>query len=145
MKHIVVVGCGQWGKNLVRNFAELGALRFICDVDASKLAALRERFPNVQQTTTYAGVLKTDHVTGVVIATSASSHYALAKEALLAGKDVFVEKPLAMKVSEGRDLVELADKHSRILMVGHVLRYHPAVVKLKALIDEGKLGKLYYL
>ncbi|MFQ5992936.1 MAG: Gfo/Idh/MocA family oxidoreductase [Nitrospiraceae bacterium] len=145
MKHIAVVGCGQWGMNLVRNFAELGVFRLACDVDSTKIAALRERLQDVKLTTSFADVVKDRDVGGVVIATPASSHYALAKEALLAGKDVFVEKPLAMKVSEGRDLVELADKKGRILMVGHLLRYHPAVVKLKALIDEGKLGKLYYV
>jgi len=144
-KHIAVVGCGQWGKNLVRNLADLGVLRLACDVDSTRLAALRERIQDVQLTTSFADVVKNDDITGVVIAAPASSHYALAKQALLAGKDVFVEKPLALKVSEGRDLVELADKNSRILMVGHLLRYHPAVVKLKALIDEGKLGKLYYM
>ncbi len=145
MKHIAVVGCGQWGKNLVRNLAELGVLRLACDADSTRLAALRERLQDVKLTTSFAEVVKDDDVAGVVIATPASSHYALAKEALLAGKDVFVEKPLALKVSEGRDLVELAEKKSRILMVGHLLRYHPAVVKLKALIDEGKLGRLYYM
>ena len=145
MKHIAVVGCGQWGKNLVRNLAELSALRLACDVEPTRLASLRERFQDIKLTTSFSEVLKDDGISGIVIATPASSHYALAKEALLAGKDVFVEKPLAMKVSQGKDLVELANKNSRILMVGHLLRYHPAVVKLKALIDEGKLGRLYYM
>ena len=145
MKHIAVVGCGQWGKNLVRNLVELSALRLACDVEPTRLASLRERFQDIKLTTSFSEVLKDDGISGIVIATPASSHYALAKEALLAGKDVFVEKPLAMKVSQGKDLVELANKNSRILMVGHLLRYHPAVVKLKALIDEGKLGKLYYI
>jgi len=145
MKHIAVVGCGQWGKNLVRNFQELGALRVACDVDFRNLSALRDRLQDIKLTASFMEVLKDDDVAGVVIATPAGTHYALAKEALLAGKDVFVEKPLALKVLEGRELVELADKKNRILMVGHLLRYHPAVVKLKRLIDEGKLGKLYYI
>ena len=145
MKHIAVVGCGQWGKNLVRNFGELGVLRVVYDVDSTKLAALPERFQEVKFTTSFGDVVKDGDVAGVVIATPANSHYTLAKEALLAGKDVFVEKPLALKASEGRELVDLANKKNRILMVGHILRYHPAVVKLKALIDEGKLGKLYYI
>ena len=145
MKHVAVVGCGQWGKNLVRNLVDLGVLRAACDIDSTKLTAVRERFQDVKLTTSVADVMRDDEVAGIVIATPASSHHALAKEALLAGKDVFVEKPLAMKISEGRELVELADRNSRILMVGHLLRYHPAVVKLKALIDEGKLGKLCYI
>jgi UDP-2-acetamido-3-amino-2,3-dideoxy-glucuronate N-acetyltransferase len=96
-------------------------------------------------TSSFEDVLKDDNIAGVVLATPAATHHNLAREALLAGKDVFVEKPLALKVSDGRELVELADKRGRILMVGHLLRYHPAVVKLKALIDEGKLGKLNYI
>jgi len=142
---VAVIGCGQWGKNLVRNFAELGALRAVCDTDPKKLATIRERWPEVHATTSYSEILKDEGITGVVIATPAGSHYTLAKEALLAGKDVFVEKPLALKVSEGRELVELAEQRHRILMVGHLLRYHPAVVALKGLIDQGRLGKLYYL
>lgn len=145
MRNIAVLGCGQWGKNLVRNFAELGVLRAMCDSDSAKLAPLRDRFPEVTLSGSFAEVLRDDKVAGVVIATPAGSHYLLAKEALLAGKDVFVEKPLALKVSEGKELVELASKKGRVLMVGHLLRYHPAVVKLKALVDEGKLGKLCYI
>jgi UDP-2-acetamido-3-amino-2,3-dideoxy-glucuronate N-acetyltransferase len=145
MSQIAVVGCGQWGKNLVRNFAELGVLRVVCDVDSTKLPPIRERFPDVTLTTSFAEVLKDDEVVGVAIAAPAGSHATLAKEVLLAGKDVFVEKPLALKASEGQELVDLAEKHGRILMVGHLLRYHPAVLKLKGLIDEGRLGKLHYL
>ena len=145
MRQIAVVGCGQWGKNLVRNLADLGVLRVMCDIDPNQLAPLRERLSGVKLTTSFSEILKDDDVAGIVIATPAGSHYALAKEALLAGKDVLVEKPLALKVAEGRDLVELAEKKRRILMVGHLLRYHPAVSKLKELIDEGKLGKLCYI
>jgi UDP-2-acetamido-3-amino-2,3-dideoxy-glucuronate N-acetyltransferase len=145
VNNIAVIGCGQWGKNLVRNLADLGVLRVMCDVDSNQLAPLRERFSDVKLTTSFSEILKDDDVAGIMIATPAGSHYALAKEALLAGKDVFVEKPLALKVADGRDLVELADKKRRILMVGHLLRYHPAVSKLKELIDEGKLGKLCYI
>jgi len=145
VRNIAVIGCGQWGKNLVRNFAEIGALRSIYDVDSSKLGPLRDRFSGIALASTVSEILKDTKVTGVVIATSAASHYAMAKEALLAGKDVFVEKPLALKVSQGRELVELADWKGQILMVGHLLRYHPAILKLKALIDAGTLGKLYYI
>ena len=142
---VAVIGCGQWGKNLVRNFAQLGALQAVCDTDPSKLAMIREHWPGLRVTTSYLEILNDEGITGVVIATPAGSHYTLAKEALVAGKDVFVEKPLALKVSEAQELVELAEQGERILMVGHLLRYHPAVVALKGLIDEGRLGKLYYL
>jgi len=145
MKHVAVVGCGQWGQNLVRNFAELGALRTVCDTDTTKLAPLRARFPEVNLATSFSEIIKDDALVGVAIATPASSHYALARKALQAGKDVFVEKPLTLKASEGRELVELADRKGRILMVGHLLRYHPAVAKLKTLIDGGRLGRLYYV
>ncbi|MBI4169134.1 MAG: Gfo/Idh/MocA family oxidoreductase [Acidobacteria bacterium] len=145
MSEIAVVGCGYWGKNLVRNFHELGALRAVCDTDPARLGSLRDKFPETRSTTSFAEVLKDDGVAGVAIATPAGSHYALAREALLADKDVLVEKPLALKISEGRGLVELAARRGRILMVGHILRYHPAVTALKALIDEGKLGKILYI
>lgn len=145
MENVAVVGFGEWGKNLVRNFAGLGALRSVCETDPARLAAVRAQFPGVRATASFDEVLEDAEVTGVVIATPAGSHYALAREALLAGKDVFVEKPLALKVSEGRELVELAESQRRILMVGHLLRYHPAVVRLKELVVEGRLGKLYYV
>lgn len=145
MKQVAVVGCGRWGKNLVRNFAELGALRIVCDTDPAKLVSLQERFSTMKVTSSYAEVLRDEKVAGVVIATPAGSHGALAKEALLSGKDVFVEKPLALKVSDAKELIELADKKRCILMVGHILRYHPAVIKLKSLIDKGTFGKLYYI
>ena len=92
MRSIAVIGCGQWGKNLVRNFADLGVLRTICDIDPARLASLGDRFPELILTESLPKLLKDDMVAGVVIATSAGSHHALAKEALLAGKDVFVEK-----------------------------------------------------
>ena len=107
VRHIAVIGCGRWGRNRVRNFAELGALRVACDTDPLRLASAREQLPDIQLTTALAAVLKYHAVTGAVIATPACSHAALAKEALLAGKDVFVEDPLAVKVGEGRELIEL--------------------------------------
>lgn len=107
MRNIAVIGCGRWGRNLVRNFAELGALRVACDTDALRLASVREQLPDIQLTAALADVLKDHAVTGVVIATLACSTAALAKEALLAGKDVFVKDPLALKVVEGREPIEL--------------------------------------
>jgi len=144
-KNIAVVGCGYWGKNLVRNFAELGALHTICDADAGILADLAPRYPEAKTEADFKRVLRDREIQGVVIAAPAVLHHALAKEALLADKDVLVEKPLALVVEEGRQIVDLAAARNRILMVGHLLEYHPAVVRLKELVDEGELGKVQYI
>jgi UDP-2-acetamido-3-amino-2,3-dideoxy-glucuronate N-acetyltransferase len=144
-RNIAVIGCGYWGKNLVRNFAELNALHTVCDANPSVLKDCLSRYPEVNTETEYSRVLKSEAIKGVVIASPAAFHYEMAKKALLAGKDVFVEKPLALKIEEGRELVELAEKDNRVLMVGHLLEYHPAVVKLKELIDKGQLGKIQYI
>lgn len=143
--NVAVVGCGYWGKNLVRNFAQLGALRTMCDADPSALESLKSSFPGVKTETDFAELLRDDCIRGVVIATPAASHYSMARQALLAGKDVFVEKPLALKVQEGEELVDLSEQTGRILMVGHLMEYHPAVLKLKELVDQGELGKIRYI
>ncbi len=144
-KNIAVVGCGYWGKNLVRNFAELDALHTICDSDPQKLEQLQGLYPRIATETSFSEVLKKEEITGVVISSPAALHYSLTREALLADKDVLVEKPLALKIKEGRDLVELADKKKRVLMVGHLLEYHPGITKLKELVDKGELGKINYI
>jgi UDP-2-acetamido-3-amino-2,3-dideoxy-glucuronate N-acetyltransferase len=143
--HIAVIGNGYWGRNLVRNFQELGALGVICDENPNAEAAAREKYPKVLFRRDYADVLADPSIQAVVLATPAAAHYAMARRALLAGKDVFVEKPLALAVAEGAELVELAARTGRILMVGHILQYHPAVRKLKQVIQTGALGKLQYL
>jgi len=144
-KDIAVVGCGYWGKNLVRNFAELGALHTICDADAAAREQLAAQYPEIAVESEYSRVLGNEGIKGVVIATPAVLHYPMAKEALLAGKDVFVEKPLALNVEEGRELVKLAEEKDSILQVGHLLEYHPAVVKLKELVEQGELGRIQYI
>lgn len=155
-KNIAVIGCGYWGKNLVRNFAELGALHTICDTDFGKLEEWRSggvntdtdhghRYGSPKLTTDFEKVLLNDDIKGVVLSTGAESHYLMTKRALLAGKDVFVEKPLALNTAEGRELVQLAEEKNRILMVGHLLEYHPGIIKLKELIDTGQLGKINYI
>ena len=144
-RNIAVIGCGYWGKNLVRNFAELGALHTICDSDLNALEQLASRYPQVNTETEYQSILRDDEIKGVVIATPAVSHYPMAKEALLSGKDVFVEKPLALEIEQGRELVALAEKNNRILLVGHLLEYHPAIARLKELVDKGELGKINYI
>jgi len=141
---IAVAGCGYWGKNLVRNFYELGSLEAICDVEGPRLDMLREQY-SVAATDNFEHLLSTDSVEGIVIAAPAVQHYALARKALLAGKDVFVEKPLALRLDEGEELVELAKRQSRILMVGHLLQYHPAVLEIARLLRAGEFGKVEYI
>jgi UDP-2-acetamido-3-amino-2,3-dideoxy-glucuronate N-acetyltransferase len=141
---IGVVGCGYWGKNLIRNFSELGELRVVCDVDPERAASLAAKY-NVDSCTSYSDMLARSDVHAVVIAAPAAEHFALAKQAMLAGKDVFVEKPLALDVEEGEQLADLSVTTGRILMVGHLLHYHPAIRKLKELIREGALGKIQYI
>ena len=145
MRNIAVIGGGYWGRNLVRNFAELGALHTVCDIDTAVFKTYRESYPDIKTHSDYREALRDEAVKGVVIAAPAVLHYPLAKDALLAGKDVFVEKPLALKVEEGQGLVNLAHEQNRILMVGHLLEYHPAILKLKELVDKGELGKINYI
>jgi predicted dehydrogenase len=142
--NLALIGCGYWGKNLVRNFYELGALRMVCDessacrLTASSLAPDCEIVSNTDE-------VFASSVDAVVIATPAVTHFALVREALECGKDVFVEKPLALTYQEGAELVRLAQANRRILMVGHVLEYHPGILQLRRLVDSGELGKVLYI
>lgn len=144
-KHIAVVGMGYWGKNLARNFHELGALHTICDTSPAVEKEWKAKFPDVRFTQDFGHVLADPGIRAVALATPAVTHYGMARTALEAGKDVFVEKPLAIKVEEGRALVDLAGRLGRVLMVGHILRYHPAVIALGRLISSGDLGQIQYL
>jgi len=123
-KNIAVIGCGYWGKNLVRNFYELGTLYAICDLDKKILEENKKRYPEINLITSFEDVLDNPKIKAVVIATPAFSHFSLAKEALLHGKDVLVEKPLALRLEEGEELVAIARTEQRILMVDHILQYH---------------------
>jgi len=144
-RNIAVIGCGYWGKNLVRNFAELGALHTVCDADPQKLEFAKSLYPDINFEADYHKVLSDKEVRGVVISTPAVTHYPMAKEAILLNKDVFVEKPLALEVEQGGELVALAEKHKKILLVGHLLEYHPAVIRLKELVEKGELGRINYI
>ena len=144
-KIIAVVGCGYWGKNLVRNLAELGALHTICDSSPEVIERLHKLYPNVNIETSFERVLADNEIKGVVVSSPAELHYSMAKQALLAGKDVFVEKPFVSNSSEGQELVELSEEQKLILMVGHLMLYHPAVDVLKRHIQSDDLGELYYL
>jgi len=143
-QNVAVIGCGYWGKNLVRNFYELGALRWVCDVKSEVAEQAAQKY-KVRASNSLADVLADPDVVGIAIAAPAREHYDLARRCLLAGKDVFVEKPLALCLEDGRSLVELARNRKRLLMVGHILQYHPAILKLKELITSGELGKINYI
>ena len=144
-RNIAVIGCGYWGKNLVRNLADLGVLHTICDADSEVLKSFKTSYAGVNIETEFHRVLENNEIKGVVIATPAVLHYSIAKEAILAGKDAFVEKPLALEIEQGEELVALAEKRKKILLVGHLLEYHPAVRKLKELVDGGELGRIQYI
>jgi len=142
---VAVVGCGYWGKNLVRNFNQLGALSMVCDATPAGRAKAAELAPNVRIEADANVAFNAVDIAGVVIATPAETHYDLVLQALEAGKDVFVEKPLALTYEQGAHLVQVAEERKRILLVGHVLEYHPAIVRLRELIRSGELGKIRYI
>jgi UDP-2-acetamido-3-amino-2,3-dideoxy-glucuronate N-acetyltransferase len=141
---IAVIGSGYWGKNLVRNFYDLGALACVCDTNDAVLAGVREKY-RVQTCNSLDSVISDPHIEGVVIATPAVLHFQLARRCLLAGKDVYAEKPLALHADEGAELVDIAKKRQRMLMVGHILEYHPAILELQKLIRTGELGNIQYI
>ncbi len=143
--HIAVIGSGYWGRNLVRNFNQLGALHTVCDENPLVEAEIVEKYPKVLFRRDYADVLADPAVDAVALATPAGLHFDMAQRALEAGKDVYVEKPLALCAEDGQKLIDLAARERRILMVGHILLYHPAVRKLKELIAAGTLGRINYV
>ena len=140
---VAVIGCGRWGKNLARKFAELGALRSVCDSDQARAARMAKQ--HSVPATSWEAVLADPRVAGVTIATPAADHARIANAALVAGKDVFVEKPLSIQVADAEALITQAEKYKRILMVGHLLQYHPVFRVLKSKVAEGVLGKIRYL
>ncbi|MFY9607530.1 MAG: Gfo/Idh/MocA family oxidoreductase [Blastocatellia bacterium] len=142
---LAVIGCGYWGKNLIRNFDALEVLAVVCDATPEGRTLAAEIAPNVDSVSNVERALATPEIEGVVIATPAETHYELARKALEAGKDVFVEKPLALTYEQGAHLVKLADDNKRMLMVGHVLEYHPAIQRLLELVRAGELGKIQYI
>ena len=142
---VAVVGAGYWGKNLVRNFREIGSLAVVCDRDPSVEALCRGGDGDVRYEADFAAVLADPQISAVALATPAVTHYEMASAALIAGKDVFVEKPLAVELSDGERLVATAQERRRVLMVGHVLRYHPAILKIQELVRDGALGKIQYV
>jgi predicted dehydrogenase len=147
MISVAVVGAGAWGKNHIRVFSEMPdvRLKYICDQDSSKLASMQKAFPQSETVNSLGPILRDSEVQGIVIASSAISHAPLAKEALGTGKDVLVEKPMALSPKDAEEMLELAEKGKRILMVGHLLIYHPVVDRLKEMIASGSLGNIHYI
>jgi len=144
---IGVVGLGYWGPNLARNFAQLPSaeLAWCCDADAERRARVGAQFPDARLTNRFDDLLEDEVLDAVAVATPVPTHHALAAAALRADKHVFVEKPLAWTVAEAQELEALAAERARTLMVGHLLRFHPGVVKLRELIDSGELGDVRYV
>lgn len=150
MINVAVIGVGKWGQNHARVYKELasegiiGRLK-ICDADENRLKQLKATLNAewIEWTPNFQDIAQDKNIDAVSIATPSKTHYPIAKELIEAGKDVLVEKPMTMDIIEARNLVELADKHKRILMVGHLMRYHPAVQKLKQMIGAGDLGKVH--
>ena len=144
---IAVIGAGGWGKNHVRNYSALpdAHLRYICDRDEGIRNAMAALYPSVEAVAELRTVLDDPSVKAIVVATHAPSHFEVAEAALREGRDVFVEKPLCLSGEQAAALCALAEEGGRILMVGHLLLYHPAVERLKGLIDDGELGEVLYV
>jgi UDP-2-acetamido-3-amino-2,3-dideoxy-glucuronate N-acetyltransferase len=140
-----LIGCGYWGKNLARNLYQMGSLAWVCDPSAKVLESVRAAYKGVRAARSLEGLLKDKSVKAVAVAAPAEQHHALARRCLLLGKDVFVEKPLALRIADAQELVELAREKGRVLMVGHILEYHPAIRKLKEFVDSGELGEIHHI
>ena len=141
---IAVIGCGVWGRNIVRNFYNLGVLKVVCDMDEENLAKVKEQYPEVQVTKDFHDIINNPDITSVAVVTPSHTHYKIVHAMLDAGKNVYVEKPISTVAQEAKDLTEVANSKGLVLMVGHLLLYHPAVNRLKMLIDEGALGEVVY-
>ena len=147
MIRIAVVGAGHWGPNLIRNFhnKQTSEVAWVVDLDASRLQQVRQRFPDLQVGSDIKSVLSDRRIDAVVITTPTSTHFAVAKAALEADKHVLVEKPLTNDAAQGEELVQLARKAKRVLLVGHVFVYNAAVQRVKQYLSEGALGRVYYI
>uniref|UniRef100_A0A7C4U7F2 Gfo/Idh/MocA family oxidoreductase n=1 Tax=candidate division WOR-3 bacterium TaxID=2052148 RepID=A0A7C4U7F2_UNCW3 len=143
---IGVIGLGYWGPNLLRNLFHFPDVQPVgCDSDIKRIDVMKKVFPNAEYNDDYKILLKDDNLKAVVIATPVSTHFEIAKEFLLSGKDVFVEKPLTKSSKEAEELIEIAEKEKRVLMVGHTFMFNPAVLKIKEFIKNGDIGELYYI
>lgn len=144
-RFVGLVGLGYWGKNLLRNFYDLGVLHSACDISKKNISEKSKTYPGIKYYTSFKELLSNPDIQAVAIATPAVTHYELAEKSLLAGKDVFVEKPLSLTSNDGEKLLRIAEKNKKIIMVGHLLQYHPAVIKLKEMISKNILGDIRYI
>ncbi|MFQ5672477.1 MAG: Gfo/Idh/MocA family oxidoreductase [Nitrospinales bacterium] len=143
--HLALIGAGFWGKNLARTFHGLQVLKAICDPSTDVRQREKGKYPDVETSVSFPDILASPETNAIAIASPAEMHYSMVRDSLLAGKHVFVEKPLALTEEEGRELVDIARKKNRVLFVGHILHYHPAIATLKKMIDAGDLGRLQYI
>ena len=147
MVNLAVLGIGYWGPNLLRNFSQLDGVTVaaVCDTDTSRLAYVHQQYPEPRLIEDYREVLADSSIQAVAVALPAKLHYKIATEALQAGKHVFVEKPLALSSEECLQLIHVAEKNDKVLMVGHTFEYNAAVNVLKDEIQKGKLGEIFYI
>lgn len=147
MVNLGLIGLGTWGKNVLRSFESLPDCKVLlgCDSNPDQIKKVQPNHPGINFTHKMEEVLEHKKIDAVVIVTPPASHFELAKQALLNDKDVFVEKPMVLEVEKGKEILELSEKKKKILMVGHIMEYHPATLKLKETIEKGELGKIYYL
>ena len=141
---VAVIGYGMWGKNIVRNFYNLNVLDTVCDLDAETREKIKALYPSINVVGDMNEILNNPEITAVAVVTPSHTHYKIVKTMLEAGKHVYVEKPISTVSQEAKDLKDLADSKGLVLMVGHLLLYHPAVNRLKMLVEEGSLGDIVY-
>jgi len=144
---VAIIGAGRWGTNHIRTATSILGNQnvLVCDTDSNTRLRIKSAFPDINFTTSFADVYNSEEYHMVIVATPAETHYKLAKELLMHGKHVLIEKPVTLILDDARELVDLAAEKQKIMMVGHVLLYHPAVSKLKVMIDSGTIGKLQYI
>ena len=142
---VAVIGCGIWGKNVVRNFYNLNALHTVCDLDEENRKNLKEQYPDVNIISDSEEIFNNPEIDAVAVVTPSHTHYKIVKKAIECGKHVYVEKPISTVAAEAQDLAELANKNNMVLMVGHLLMYHPVVNRLRMLISDGVLGDIRYV
>ena len=145
MNKICVVGCGYWGKNHISTLNKLGYLGAVVDTDQSQLSKFSDKYANIKIFTSLNNALQDKNLNAFVVASPSATHYPLAREIIKSGKHVLVEKPLALSSKDAHKLIDLAKKNRVNLMVGHVLLFHPAILKMKELIEKNKIGRLQYI
>lgn len=141
---VAVIGCGLWGRNIVRNFYNLGALHTVCDLDTENLNKVKEQYAGIHTTSDFDEVLNNPEITAVAVVTPSHTHFNIVNKVLNTGRHVYVEKPISTSAKEAEILKKMAEEKGLVLMVGHLLLYHPAVNRLKMLVDEGILGDIVY-